>query len=133
VGDIIRSTESLATLRNYLIQTGLLETLDTDDVVTILAPTNEAFLKATQDGYLSGKSIEEVRSILKKHVIVGKWSADMLKYQPNNTRIKSLVDGFYVRNDSTGIYMYGTKTQAKLSEKHVGYNGYVYEIDEVIL
>lgn len=133
VGDIIRANKSLSTLKDYLTQTGLLESLDADDVITVLAPTNEAFAKAVQDGYLTGKTLEDVKEILKKHVIIGKWTPDMLKYQLNNSRIKSLSDGFYIRNDSTGTYMYGDKTQAKLHDGHAGYNGYIYEIDEVIL
>ncbi len=146
VGDIIRQSPKYSTLKGLLEQAGLLDELDKDVVITLFAPTNEAFVRAKDQGYLKDMTPEKLKSILKGHIIRGRWKDEYLRHLTPSTTIKSLgalppsgtiksLDGpayHMIQNGDSHIYR--GATSAKVTTPDIpASNGIVHEVDEVIL
>lgn len=134
VGDIIRQTSTLTTLRDLLEQYNLFDALDGQESVTVFAPTNTAFAKAIKAGVLNGLNEDQIKEVLLSHVVNGSWAADYLKSLRAGQLLKTAGKSFYVRNLEGVPHFYSSTTEAKVVNPDMkGFNGRVHEIDEVIL
>jgi len=127
--DALQNDPKFSTLSNVLKDAGLLETLGGPGPFTVLAPTNEAFAKISEEALSDLKKPEnksKLADILKFHVIEGKvMSNDLAKLKTSKT-----IQGQEIRIDATdGIKINGSNMRAR---NMMASNGVFHAIDTVL-
>ncbi|WP_299777237.1 fasciclin domain-containing protein [uncultured Formosa sp.] len=140
--EIVSETDDLSILKDAVIKTDLVDTLNSEGPFTVFAPTNTAFvalLDALGDDYNSlddfdtEEEITLLKNILLYHVIPAEvYAADLSEstvataYEGNNISIVSSGDSFVIQ-DAIG------ENANILSADVMGSNGVAHVIDRVLL
>jgi uncharacterized surface protein with fasciclin (FAS1) repeats len=123
---------------------GLVDVLKGDGPFTVFAPTNAAFelLPAgTVDNLLKPENKEQLQSVLKYHVVSGKWDAaslkKMIKKNKGKAEIKTVAGGkIYASLDKKGqVWIWdenGGKAMVTIANVHQK-NGVIHVVDHVLL
>ena len=123
---------------------GLAEVLQGDGPFTVFAPTNAAFdlLPAgTVDNLLKQENKTQLQSILKYHVVAGKWDAASLKKMIKNNHGKASIETLeggkiYASLDEKGnVWIWdenGGKAMVTIANVHQK-NGVIHVVDHVLL
>lgn len=123
---------------------GLVEALQGSGPFTVFAPTNAAFnmLPAgTVDNLLKPENKMQLQSVLKYHVVSGKWGANdlkkMIKENNGKATITTLAGGklYASLDDKGGVWIWdenGGKAMVTISNVHQK-NGVIHVVDSVLL
>lgn len=127
--DALQNDPKFSTLSKALKDADLVETLNADGPFTVLAPTNEAFAKISEEALTDLKKPEnksKLAEILKYHVIEGKvMSEDLAKLSTSKT-----IQGQEIKIDATdGIKINGSNMRAR---NMTASNGVFHAIDTVL-
>ncbi|HUF05537.1 MAG TPA: fasciclin domain-containing protein [Aridibacter sp.] len=127
--DALQNDPKFSTLSKALEDAGLVETLSAAGPFTILAPTNEAFAKISEEAMTDLRKPEnksKFAEILKYHVIEGKvTSEDLAKLSTSKT-----IQGQEIKIDATdGIKINGSNLRARNMNAS---NGVFHAIDSVL-
>ena len=154
VVDLIINAENYSVLRELLIKADLLEELQTNTAVTVLAPTNQAFQalpKETLDDLMKPENKSSLQALLRYHVIQGNYKVSNIRTKVNETKNSFEVQTSYPqrrmalyvdinKNDSQLFvneiftaspvwYEFGGTGQSDL----VGSNGVIHSLNKVLV
>ncbi len=127
VGDIAMADDSFTILVDAVIATGLVDVVQGDDPVTVLAPTNAAF-EALPEGLLESLSEDQLRTILTYHVVEGRVPAEAVAGMATGTSV--LGEDFTITVDGDTIMVNDATVIAADIE---GSNGIIHVIDKVLI
>jgi uncharacterized surface protein with fasciclin (FAS1) repeats len=128
--DALKNDPKFSTLSKALTDAGLNETLSGAGPFTVLAPTNEAFAKISEDAMTDLRKPEnksKLADILKYHVIEGKvMSDDIAKLSTSKT-----IQGQEIKIDAAdGIKINGSNLRAR---NMTATNGVFHAMDTVLM
>lgn len=129
LADALNNDPKFSTLCKLLNDAGLVETLNGAGPFTVLAPTNEAFAKFSEETITDLRKPEnksKLADILKYHVVEGKvMSNDFAKLETSKT-----IQGQEIKIESTdGIKVNGSNMRAR---NMTASNGIFHAIDTVL-
>lgn len=143
VMDVIKSTKNHSTLVNALVSAQLVAKLSGLGSFTMLAPTNDAFLKlapGTLNVLLDKYNHDKLIRILSYHILIGSWTniqlAEAIKNDGGTTELKTLngntltatMDGGQVKlTDVLGNSSWVALADTKAS------NGMIHNIDSLVM
>jgi uncharacterized surface protein with fasciclin (FAS1) repeats len=135
VGQLIGDNDSLSTLRAAVNASGFAGALLNDGPYTVLAPTDKAFAslpEGTLDSLLEHRNIEQLRSILRLHVIGSSATArDAVAAGQVQSRNGATLR--FVIEDGQ-LFVEGPGNRARVIETDLtAENGVVHRIDTVLL
>ena len=122
---------------------GLVDVLMSEGPFTVFAPTNDAFnklLKGTVETLLKESNKAQLQTILKYHVVAGKWNAKnvikMIKKGKGKAEIKTITGGMLTAWMKDGnVYLTdenGNSAQVTIADVNQS-NGVIHVIDAVLL
>lgn len=129
VSQTIAKTPELSTFNGLLTSSGLSETLNTNEVHTVFAPTNDAF-KAVPAKTMDtlGKDAAALKGLLSYHVLQAKTMASDVK----NSKVKTL-NGAEIEISKAGEFV-TVGESAIVTKADIGAtNGVVHIIDTVMI
>jgi len=89
VVDLIINAENYSILRELLIKADMVEEIQTNTTVTILAPTNQAFQllpKETLDNLIKPENKASLQALLRYHIIQGNYKVSDVRTKVNETK-----------------------------------------------
>ena len=131
IDGIVSTTPDFSTLNAAVMKGGLANTLDGSGPFTVFAPNNGAFSASgiTSD-VLNGLTTDQVKNILLYHTVAAKITAAEVPAGPNAPVAAANGDSLYVTNNSSGVFVNGTKvTQADVAAS----NGIIHVIENVLM
>lgn len=131
IEDALKSRENLSAFYQGLVNTGVINELDSGASYTVFAPTNDAMKKISQDKYpcfYSQQCADEVADILRNHIVKGEVA--MGTTGPTKTGVFS-IDGEHLALGTVGNRDY-TVNGKEIETQHQLLGSVLYEIDGVI-
>ncbi len=122
---------------------GLVDVLMSEGPFTVFAPTNDAFgklSKGTVENLLEEENISTLQTVLKYHVVVGKWSASdvmgMIKKGDGKAKIETVSGGWLTAWAKGGdVYITdenGNTAKVTIADVNQS-NGVIHVVDTVLL
>ncbi len=129
--DEVLENPSLSTLSKIIVNTNLVDVLESQGPFTLFAPSNEAFAKlspGTLDDWLKSSNKEKLMVILKYHIVFGKMTLEEMKKHKGLMTLEGQHLRIKVDNDKVII------NNASIVKPNLEYpNGVVYIIDQVLV
>jgi uncharacterized surface protein with fasciclin (FAS1) repeats len=128
----IASRSDLTLIDLSVQKSGLSSKLDSVAAsLTLLAPTNEAFVASKIDATLiNSLSSDQMKAIVLYHIISAKYIASELPDGPNAKITTASGDSVFVTKNSAGVYVNGIKVQ---TANIVASNGVIHTISKVLI
>lgn len=130
--DEVLENSSLSTLAKIIVNTDLVDVLESQGPFTLFAPSNEAFAKlspGTLDDWLKPNNKDKLLAILKYHVVLGKNTLEDMK---KDKGLMTLDKGQHIRIkvDNNKVFI----NNAAIVKSNLEYpNGVVHIIDQVLI
>jgi len=129
--DEVLENPSLSILAKAIVNTNLVEVLESQGPFTLFAPSNDAFAKlppGTLDDWLKRSNREKLIAILKFHIVLGKMTLEDMKKNKGLMTIEG--QHVSIKVDSNKIII----NNATVVSSNLEYpNGIVYIIDQVLI
>lgn len=129
--DEVLENPSLSTLAKIIVNTDLVDVLESQGPFTLFAPSNEAFAKlppGTLEDWLKPSNKEKLMATLKYHIVFGKMTLEEMKKNKGLMTLKGQHLRIKVDNDKVII------NNADIVKPNLEYpNGVVYIIDQVLI
>ncbi|MDJ0591539.1 MAG: fasciclin domain-containing protein [Pleurocapsa sp. MO_226.B13] len=128
----ILEDEKFATFNSSLQEAGLLETVEQEDLLTVLAPTEEAFAALSPELKQKLSDPETMKQVMQYHLILGSIGEEEIQRR----EVATLLDRNSVK--ITGVPTEKNKMTVKLNEATASeplgaVNGVIIPIDEVLI
>ena len=130
--EILQTGEQFATFNSNLQQTELSETLEQEDLLTVLAPTEEAFAALSPTVRQKLSDPETLEKVLQYHIIEGSIDEEDIKRREVATLLKEnavQIKGIPAEKNQMKVQL----NEAIASEPLQAYNGVVIPIDRVLI
>lgn len=128
--DEVLENPSLSTLAKVIVNTNLVEVLESQGPFTLFAPSNEAFAKlppGTLEDWLKPSNKEKLTAILKYHIIFERMTLEEMKKKAGLMTFKGQHIRIKVDNNKV------TVNNADVIESNEYPNGIIYIIDQVLI
>lgn len=129
--DEVLENPSLSTLAKIIVNTDLVDVLESQGPFTLFVPSNEAFAKlspGTLDDWLKPSNKEKLMAILKYHIVFGKMTLEEMKKNKGLMTLEGQHLRIKVDNNKVII------NNAAIVKPNLEYpNGVVYIIDQVLI
>lgn len=129
--DEVLENPSLSTLAKVIVNTNLVEVLESQGPFTLFAPSNESFAKlppGTLEDWLKPSNKEKLTAILKYHIVFGKMTLEEMKKNKGLMTLEGQHVSIKVDNNKA------TVNNAAMVRSNLEYpNGIVYIINQVLI
>lgn len=132
LAEILQFGEQFATFNSNLQKTDLAETLEQEELLTVLVPTEKAFAALSPAVRQKLSDPETLEKVLQYHIIEGAITKEDIKRRQVETLLENnsiKITGVPAENDQINVQL----NEAIASEPLQAYNGVVIPIDRVLI